>query len=138
MIIKPRIALDIVAFLFLLTAIHTIIHMCVAISSKQLLIPWGLLGFPIFYGLRRFHSGWRRCGLVLLWIPLVVFPIAAILGLTFDAPLYLELFGLRLVQVSYPVFLAFVITFWLLAFWEYRVLTRPEVRRLFQPTYTVT
>ena len=79
----------------------------------------------------RFRSGWRTCALVLLWFGMLVAPVAFVLGLCSRAPAYFELFRLPLVSLP-PVWLSVVsIPYFLLDLWQYRVLTRREIRTLF-------
>src|SRR5690606_32759624 len=94
-------------------------------------VDFGVLGIPIYFGLRRLSSGWRTCALVLLWISLLMSPVLFALGLAARSPAYFTLFGIRLANIS-PVWVsvAAVVVF-LLSLWQYRVLTRPEIRSLF-------
>jgi len=84
--------------------------------NGSLYFQFNILGFWIYFGLRRYSTGWRTCALVLIWIQLIVLPIMLFFsvsdgGLNLDAVVDIALFLLEL--------------------WLYRVLTRTNIRYLF-------
>ena len=75
-----------------------------------------VLGFGIYFGLRRFSTGWRTCALVLIWIQLIVIPVIFVFGASARVPAF---------------YAAGCLAWYLLQLWLYRVLTRPDIRNLF-------
>lgn len=94
-------------------------------------LDFGVLGFWIFFGLRRFSPGWRACALVFIWFALIGLPIAFVCGLFGNGPAFIKVFGHRYAEV--PVFWVSVVSgvIFPLEFWMYRVLTRPSIHCLF-------
>ena len=124
-------SLQIVAVLFLLGGISSVIGMVIRLVSGSIHIDFGFLGIPTYFGLRRLSLGWRTFALVCIWIALIMCPIAFVFGIFFSASTFVELFGVRLASVS-PIWLSVVsVPVFLLEFWQYRVLTAPKIRDLF-------
>ena len=107
--------------------------MCEIITSlfnSRISINLGVLGIFIGRGIFRLSQGWRTLGLVFLWIGMIV------LGICMTIILFgggsFRLYGARLsggdaLVIGLPMMVAFLSV----TIWQYRVLTRPEVRRLF-------
>lgn len=124
-------ALKIVAWLFIIGGICAVIEVVVALTQNRISINFGVLGLFIGPGLLKLRRGWRTCALVFLWIGLIAFPIIFLLGLSGTIPAYFEVFGIKLARIPSWWVSVGSIPFFLLVFWEYRVLTRPGVRALF-------
>ena len=124
-------ALKIVAWLFIIGGILAVIEVVVALTQNRISINFGVLGLFIGPGLLRLRRGWRTCALVFLWIGLIIFPIIFLLGLSGTIPAYFGVFGIKLARIPSWWVSVGTIPFFLLVFWEYRVLTRPDVRSLF-------
>ena len=97
-------------------AIIAVVEMIYYLLSGSLRFQFNVLGFWIYFGLRKYSIGWRKCALVLIWIQLIVLPIMFVFSisagrLTLDAVIDAALFLLEL--------------------WLYRVLTRPGISYLF-------
>jgi hypothetical protein len=126
----PR-ALRIVAWLFLLGGLNSVLTILVCALHNQLQLDFGVIGIFVYSGLLRFSSGWRTCALVLLALALVMLPIIAVLG--FVAPEgHLDLFGQHVMSIPPPVVSILMIPWFALALWEWNVLTRPEITTLFR------
>jgi hypothetical protein len=83
-------------------------------------------------GLLRLSRSWRACALLFLWIAMIAAPIIVAFLFTASGTLDLKLFGQKIGQVS-PVYgIPFTISIFALTVWQYRVLTSPEVRSLFE------
>jgi hypothetical protein len=108
--------LPLVASVFLVLAFIAVGEMIYHLLSGSLSIQFNVLGFWIYFGLRRFSIGWRTCALVLIWIQLIVLPIMFVFSITGD--------GLSLDCVT-------DVAIFLLELWLYLVLTRPSIRTLF-------
>ena len=134
---NPRpipISLQIVALLFLLGGLCSLIGTIIRLTAGFINIDCGFLGIPTYFGLRRLSLGWRTFALVCLWLGLIVSPILFIFGLFSHAPGDATLFGFHFAQVA-PIWLSVVsVPMFLLELWQYRVLTHPKIRPLFFET----
>lgn len=127
-------SLKIVAILFIVGGIFAVIEVIVSLMNNRISINFGVLGLFIGPGLLRLRRGWRTCALVFIWIALIGVPIIALLFLVVQGPLDFKIFGQPVGHVSKGFgFIAAAIVF-AVVFWEYRVLTRPDVRELFGVT----
>ena len=124
-------ALRVVAYIHLVMGILSVVEFFVLLLHSKLSLQFGILGIPIFFGLLNLRNGWRVCAMVLLWFGLIVFPIVFILGLSGAVPSYFEIFGIKIARLPGWVVSFGTIPFFLLVLWQYRVLVRPEVCRLF-------
>lgn len=128
-------ALQVVAALFLFYGIGTVVGMLVLLASGSVRIDFWALGIPTFFGLRRFSIGWRTFALVCIWFGLIICPIAFVYGLISGTPTHFKFFGIRMGQEIAPVWLSVAsVPMFLFELWQYRVLTRPDIRALFFPT----
>jgi hypothetical protein len=91
----------------------------------------GVLGIWIGFGLLKLRSGWRACGLVFIWIALIGIPLVCLIFLTAHRPLDVAVLGQSAGHTSPAVGAVIGILLFALSLWEYGVLTRPDVRRLF-------
>ena len=99
--------LQIVAVLFLLCGISSVIGMIVRLASGSIYIDFGFLGLPTYFGLRRFSVGWRTFALVCIWVGLIMCPVAFVFGFVGGAPTHFRLFGIRLAEIA-PIWLSVV------------------------------
>jgi hypothetical protein len=128
---KVPTSLKVVAVLFIIGGVLAVIEILVALTHGRININFGVLGLFIGPGLLRFSRGWRTCGLIFLWIGLIVIPIIFLIGLTGTFPTYFMVFGVRVARIHPWWVLVAAVPFFLLVLWQYRVLTRPDIRRLF-------
>jgi hypothetical protein len=128
-------SLKIVAGLFIFEGACTAIGLLVSLWHGRLnfALPGdlSLLGLFIGPGLLRFSRGWRTCALVLLSITLVGAPIVVLLFLILQVPINFSVLGLEAGLASTGTVLALAALAFVLTLWEYWVLTRPNVRVLF-------
>jgi hypothetical protein len=128
-------ALVVVAWLFIAAGALAIVEMAIALFESQLKLDFGALQLFVGLGLLRYKRGWRTLGLVFIWIAIILLPIGilALLGIPLPAA------QLTLAGKSIPINsdVARLVSFlslgamWIAHIWAYRVLTRPDVRRLF-------
>ena len=124
-------ALRVVALLHFVGGLASAVGMLVQLTYGHINIDFGVLGIPMYFGLMRLDSGWRTCALVFVWMSIVAAPFVFFIGLSAEVPAYFQAFGVSLATVS-PVWLSVTtVPFFLLSLWEYRVLTRRDVRSLF-------
>ena len=124
-------SLSIVSYLFLIYGILMVIDTVCRFTRAEVHFDTGILGIWIFGGLRRYSRGWRTCALVLIWIDLIVSPLLVIYSVFGNQPAYFMIFGLLYASVSAIWVMMVAVGFFSLALWQYRVLTRPDIRRLF-------
>ena len=125
------VSLTVVAVLFILGGISAVIEVLVSLAHSHININFGVLGLFIGPGLLALRRGWRTCALVFLWIAMIGIPIIAILMLGHSGPLDFKVFGQKVGYIPKELGFAIAFILFLLSFWEYRVLTRGDVRRLF-------
>jgi hypothetical protein len=124
-------ALQIVAVLFLLFGISSVIGMIVRLASGSVHIDFGFLGIPAYFGLRNFSTGWRTFALVWIWIGLIMCPLFFAFGIFGSAPTYFTVLGIRIANIA-PIWLSVIsVPIFILEVWQYRVLTNPQIRALF-------
>ena|SRR5688572_508039 len=123
-------SLRVVAWLFIAFGLLAVCEIIAALFNSRISINLGVLGIFIGRGIFRLSQGWRTLGLVFLWIGMIVLGIC-MTNILFGGGSF-TLYGARLSRgdalvIGLPITVAFLS----LAIWQYRVLTRPEVRRLF-------
>jgi hypothetical protein len=125
--------LVVVAVLFITAGAFALLEVLVSLVNGELDLNFGVIALLVGPGLLRLSRGWRTCALVLLWVSLIGLPIFSVLFLAHGGPLDFSLFGQKVGEVSVLHGLAFGAVLFALTQWQYRVLTRPDVRRLFEP-----
>lgn len=125
-------ALRIVSLLFLVGAVLSVAELILSFTQNRLFIPWGILGFWIYFHLPMYRRPWRTVAWVMLLIPIAVVPVISLLAMISGAPTFIEIVGIRITQVSKPAFLFMGSCVWLLSFWQFNVLMRPSIRERFE------
>ncbi len=125
------VSLSVVAILFIIGGISSVLEVGFALTQNRISINFGVLGLFIGPGLLALKPGWRTCALVFVWIGLIGVPLVALFMLGSSQPVNFAVLGQKLGQVSKQVGLTVAVLLFLLALWEYWVLTRPDVRALF-------
>ncbi len=132
-------ALRIVAWLFLLSGLSTARDFVVAVWEHRVIIPYGMLGILVFFGLLERRNGWRVVALAFLGIGLCSAPIVLLMILGGHASnLFVDLIVYRFEGVSWHVLVASMAAIWLLNLWEVSVLLRPTVRVAFRQASDAT
>src|SRR5688572_7526970 len=93
-------ALKVVALLFILSGIASLVDVVVSLTIDRLSINFGVLGLWIGPGLLCLSRGWRTCALVFLWIAMICVPMIAILFMNASGPIDFKLFGEKVGHVS--------------------------------------
>ena len=124
-------SLKVVAALFIIGGISSLIGIIVSLLQGQLSLDFGILGLFIGLGLRRLSRTWRTWALVFTWMTLVVTPVGLLLFINSSGPLDFTLFGIKIGHVPKGAGIVGAVMFFLITVWQYRVLTRPDVRALF-------
>jgi hypothetical protein len=124
--------LQIVGYVTIVFGVMSALEMVLRLFNGNLHLDFGILQIPIGLGLLRLEPSCRRWALVFLSLAFVLslaFTGATILGAQPD----LVVFGEWIGTAPKPLALALAITSGLLTVWEFKVLNREEVRRLFEP-----
>ena len=73
------VSLKVVAVLFILGGIHSVIEVVLDLMQSKININFGVLGLFIGPGLLALRRGWRTCALVFTWIALIFLPILTVI-----------------------------------------------------------
>ena len=125
------VSLKVVAWLFIIGGIFAAIEIVVSLMNGRINLNFGVLGLLIGPGLLGLKPGWRTCALVFIWIALILLPIVIVLMMSVSGPLDVSVFGQKVSHCGKAIGLLVGIVMFAVTFWEYRVLTRHEVRQLF-------
>ena len=128
-----------VAYLFLIMAVFSLIDITGSASRGHVHPNFCVLGLWICAGLRRYSRPWRTCALVFIWLGFIFYGCVLAVFLycvAFNAEQIIQAppFGFKdfkdsEAELIWP--LIGVALLFALQFWQYRVLTRPEIRSLF-------
>ncbi len=128
-------SLIVVAVLFLVEGATAAVEVLHSLANNGININFGVIGIFVGWGLLKLRPGWRIVALVLLVIGMVVSAIGAAVflggGLAGDGPLDFSVGGQLVGHVSVIIAVIFAAGMFVLCFWQYRVLRRPEIRELF-------
>jgi hypothetical protein len=127
---KNPISLRIVAVLFVLAGIFAVIEVIVSLMYSHISLNLSVLCLWIGPGLLRHDRTWRTWALVFLWIGLIFIPLFCMIALGRDTVDF-KLFGIPAGQIPAAYGIVGAIAIFLLTLWQYRVLTRPDIRQLF-------
>ncbi|MEK6703434.1 MAG: hypothetical protein AABZ53_14330 [Planctomycetota bacterium] len=119
------------AAVFILGGVLAALEVLVALVAGRLSLNFGVLGLFIGPGLLRFSPGWRLCALVCIWIGIVGLLLAGACFLGNPDRLTVTIFFIPAGQASPALALGMCAFCLLIAVWQYRVLTRPDIRVLF-------
>jgi hypothetical protein len=123
-------SLRVVAGLFVFSGVCAVIEILVSLMHSNINLNLGVLCLWIGPGLLRHNRTWRTWALVFLWLGLIGMPVFCLLALG-RGTLDIKLFGAPVGQVPAALGIAMAIPVFLLVLWEYRVLIRSDIRRLF-------
>jgi hypothetical protein len=125
-------SLKIVAWLFLLGGVSDAIEMVVLLMDDHIKLNFGVIGIFVGIGLLKRNDGWRVCGLVLLWISLILGPIILLLMLSANGPIHFNFWGRQLEEVNRLVLFIFAIGLYVLLLWQRAVLSNPGIKAFFR------
>ena len=118
--------LRIVSWFFILAGVGCLIA---PFFTGRLEVGTGLLGIPVGIGLLRFRAAWRTFALASIWLGFASLLVIVAILLS-SQHVTVNLFGWH--PESRWTYLVYLIPALLVMLWEYRVLTRAEVRGWFQ------
>ncbi len=121
--------LKIVAWIFIIGGISAAIQVVFLLLAGNININFGVLGIFIGQGLLRLNPRSLAWAMFFTWLGLILTPIFIVMSLFM--PSNFEIFGLTLGRAP-PVFsFLFSIAAFALVCWQYTVLTKRQIRRLF-------
>ena len=126
------ISLKIVAWLFIISGVSAAIEIVVSLMNNHINLNFGVLGIFIGIGLFNLRDGWRICGLVFIWIAIILMPIVFLIMLFSSGPLDFSVFGQKVGHVGKGVIIIPGLLFYALILWERWVLSRSDIKGLFQ------
>jgi len=133
-------ALGLVSYLFLFIGVVALMEMIGRIFKGSFHFNFGILGIAIFVGLRRYSRLWRTCALLFTWYGIITLSIALLVCVYGEPPSGNLLFDQDLTRVSTNWLSIPLVMVLLVTLWQYRVLTHPAIRRLFdqgpRPSHT--
>jgi len=126
-------SLKIVAWLFIISGVSAAIEIVVSLMNNHINLNFGVLGIFIGIGLFNLRNGWRICGLVFVWIAIIIMPIILLLMLSSSGPLDFSVFGQKVGHVSKGMIIIPGLLLYALILWERWVLSRSDIKALFEP-----
>jgi hypothetical protein len=140
--VRIPLALRVVAILFLLSGLGSLISMIVGALHKNIMLDFGLINIFVYFGLMRFSQGWRKCALVFTWLGIFLSPVVAIIVLFTAAHSNIpqpnihitsnfNIFGFSFFNTSPVIVFIAVVIYFMLCLWKLSVLNRPDIRVLF-------
>jgi hypothetical protein len=124
-------ALGVVSYLFLLIGLVALVEMVARAVRGSFHFNFGMLGIlgiGIFAGLRRYSRAWRTFALVFNWYCIITLSIALFVCVYGQPP---ALFDQRFSSVPANWLIVPLVMVLLVTLWQYRILTHPAIRRLF-------
>jgi hypothetical protein len=129
---RPRNTLSAVSYVFLFVGLIALIEMISHAVRGTFRFNFGILGIGIFAGLRRYSRIWRTCALLFTWYGIITLSVALCICLysqpTSAAAIFFDqqLLSAPANWMSLPLIMVLLVTLW-----QYRMLTHPAIRRLF-------
>jgi hypothetical protein len=127
------VALKVVAWLFIVSGIWAAWGVFAALANGNISINFSVLSFFIGLGLLRLSRAWRTWALIFTWFELICLPIFGLALLSGAGTVTGTLFEEGQISASRTrlAYFMIIVAFFLVAVWQYRILTRPDVRLLF-------
>ena len=124
-------SLRVVALLQLLGGLSAVAGMLVGLPAGSIHLDLGVAGIPTYFGLMRLSDVWRTWAVAFAWMGMLASAALFTFGLLAHVPAELQIFGVRYGNISARWGSAVALPMFVLSLWQYRVLTRPDVRALF-------
>lgn len=121
---KTQNALAVVSYIFLFVGLIALIEMIDHAARGTFRFNFGIVGIGIFAGLRRYSRIWRTCALIFTWYGIIALCYALFICLY--SPGGQQLSAASSTWLAIPLLMVLMVTLW-----QYRVLTHPAIRRLF-------
>ncbi len=133
---KNPLNLIIAAFIFLLIGLYGLYDgLMTSYTERHLYIDLGLLlGIPVFWGLLKHRKGWRTLALFFISVEMIFSAlgfIPAVLIIFNRELIPFNLFGISSKTMSFPVAFFTLLAIFLIALWQYKVLSSKKIKQLF-------
>ncbi len=129
-IVPDGLALQVVAWLILVNGFARLLGFILAYGNGHGSFPLDvLLGVAIFFGLRARINGWRIAAMICLMIPLLLYPVVAILIVVPGLAAAIQVTTSGSFETVDLYYMGVV---WVIALWMFTVLLRPSVRSAFK------
>jgi len=123
--------LIIVAFIFLIIGLEGLFEGITTLYNEHhISIVPQILGIPVFWGLLKHRKGWRTLALFFIWIE-TVGSLFAMVIIIFG--MNVRFFGISSLKMSFPLALVPCVAIFLVALWQYKVLTSKKIKKMFIP-----
>ncbi len=129
--------LNLVAFIFLLIGLASLVDILITLYKHPFTVHPGILGIPVCYGLLKHRQGWKSCALFFVWIEMIASAgglLGFLVALVVEGDLAVK-YHSTAVPKALAAPLAFILTatVFLLALWQYKVLTSAKIKEMFPP-----
>ncbi len=132
---KNPLSLISVAFIFLLIGLYGLYDGLMTLYTERYLeINLLILGIPVFWGLLKHYKGWRTLALFFISVEMIFSAlgfIPAVLIIFNRELIPFNLFGISSKTMSFPVAFFTLLAFFLIALWQYKVLTSKKIKQMF-------
>ena len=125
-------SLKIVAGLFFLAGASSLIQIIASLTKGEISLNFGVLALFVGYGLLQLKKGWWTVALFLLWIAFLGSTAFTLMLAFSQAPLSVNMFGEKVGHAPKIYGFAVILVIFLVALWQYRVLTKQEIKELFE------
>jgi hypothetical protein len=125
-------ALGAVSYLFLFIGLIALLEMIGHAVKGSFRFNFGILGIGIFAGLRRYSRAWRTFALLFTWYFIITLSIALVVCIYGQPPspnwmpIDQRFSNVPASWLAIPLVMVLLVTLW-----QYRILTHPAIRRLF-------
>jgi hypothetical protein len=124
-------ALQAVAYFTILVGLGTALTIIVDLFHGRLNLNFAVLEIPAGFGLLRLNRAWRKFTLFMIWMGMLAFGAATLFLLFGPEGTNLTVNGTPLPHWDRRLLVVASVLALGIQIWEYRVLTRPDIRRLF-------
>ena len=125
-------ALRLVSALFLVSGLWAAFSILFGLLHGHIRLNFNILGLWIGPGLILHNRTCRTLALCFIWIGLIMLPIFALFTFSRSSVAF-RFLGIPIGHIPGPAALLCATAIFLLTLWQYRVLTRPEIGKLFRP-----
>jgi len=125
-------SLIIVAFIFLLIGLRGLFGQIEKFYNEGFVLYFSLemLGIPVFWGLLKHRKGWRTLALFFIWGEMVAPWIAMVVRIS---GMNIRILWSLSKTMSFPLALVACFAIFLVALWQYKVLTSKKIKQMFIP-----
>jgi sterol desaturase/sphingolipid hydroxylase (fatty acid hydroxylase superfamily) len=125
--------LRIVAGMFIFSGICIAADIVISLFHGNVNINLGILSLWIGPGLLKHNRGWRDWALIFLWFGIIGAPVLLFIACVYDMDsTQTKILGIQIGNIPNALIFVYIAAIFLLDIWQYRVLTRPDIKALFK------